>query len=387
MKDIVILGCTGSIGDSTFKVLEALPDDFRVLGLSGGAQVEKLVQRAREWNPQYVCIADAREVDALRRELPGVRIVAGMAGLVELATLAGAEIVVNGLVGAVGLEPTLRALEAGRVVGLANKEPLVMAGGLLLDQARISGGEILPLDSEPNALWQCLEGEERGAIARLILTASGGPFYGQTRAQMGAITPVMALNHPTWKMGPKITIDSSTLMNKGFEVIEASWLFDVDIEEIDVVIHRQSIVHSMVEFVDGSILAHLGKTDMVLPIQYALTHPRRRTTPLEKLDLVEAGTLSFAAPDVDNFPCLDLCYRAGRQGGAAPAALNAANEVAVHAFLEGEIGFLDIGEVNEQALEDLEHIEMNSLDAVLEVDRRTRRRARERIAARVAATV
>ena len=387
MKNIVVLGCTGSIGDSVFKVLQALPGEFRVLGASGGAQVEKLAERARHWGAEFICVAANDQVERLQAILPETTIWAGAEGLVELATLPQADIVLNGLVGAVGLEPTLRALEAGKVVGMANKEPLVMAGDLLLQRAACGGGEILPLDSEPNALWQCLKGEAAQDVERLILTASGGPFFGQTRVQMEAITPQQALDHPTWTMGPKITVDSATLMNKGFEVIEASCLFGVGIEQIDVVIHRQSIVHSMVEFTDGSIVAHLGKTDMALPIQYALTHPRRQPSPLGRLDLVKAGTLTFDAPDTDHFPCLPLCYQVGRQGGCAPAVLNAANEVAVAAFLQGKIGFLDIAAINEKALEVFDEVELDSLQAVLEVDRAARRRAVEQVALRAGINV
>ena len=356
------------------------------MGVSGGTQIDKLVQRAKHWDAKYVCVGSGEQVKGLKDALPNATLLAGNEGLVELATLPQADIILNGLVGAVGLEPTLRSLEAGKVVGMANKEPLVMAGTLLLKAARAGGGEILPLDSEPNAMWQCMKGEEERDIARLILTASGGPFFGQTKAQMESITPQQALNHPTWTMGPKITIDSATLMNKGFEVIEASCLFGVPIEQIDVVIHRQSIVHSMVEFVDGSILAHLGKTDMVLPIQYALTHPRRQPALLEKLDLVRAGTLTFDAPNGEHFPCLPLCYEAGRRGGCAPAVLNATNEVAVEAFLQGNIRFLDIAAINQESLVDYDEVELDSLPAVLEVDHMARRRAREQVLARAAVT-
>ena len=387
MKNIVILGCTGSIGDTTFKVLEKLSGDYRVIGLSGGERADKLVARARKWRPERVCVAAADQVDFLRRELPGVEVVAGASGLVELASLAAADVVLNALVGAVGLEPTLAAVQAGKVVAMANKEPLVMAGGLILDQARACGATILPLDSEPNALWQCLKGESARELRRLILTASGGPFFGLTREQMREITPAQALDHPTWKMGPKITVDSATLMNKGFEVIEAAWLFDVGIDQVDVVIHRESIVHSMVEFVDAAILAHLGKTDMILPIQYALTHPQRRPAALESLDLPGLRQLSFAEPDRENFPCLDLCYQAGRQGGTAPAALNAANEVAVGQFLDGNIGFLDIAAINAHVLEACNPVPADSLEAVREADGWARTRAGEWVKKRAAVQV
>lgn len=382
MPNIAILGCTGSIGDSTFRVLEGLGETYQVAGLSGGQNATKLLERAQTWKPQVVCLREVESAGALREELPGTRVVAGEEGLLELATMPEADIVINGLVGGVGLRPTLAALEAGKVVAMANKEPLIMAGGLILETARKFGGTLLPLDSEPNALWQCLKGEEERDIDRLIITASGGPFFGSKKEQMRAITPAQALDHPTWKMGPKITVDSATLMNKGFEVIEAGWLFDVGIERIEVVIHRESVVHSMVEFVDGAILAHLGKTDMLLPIQYALTHPRRRPSPLGRLDLAEVGQLSFAAPDRVNFPCLELCYRAAREGGTGPAVLNAANEVGVEAFLAGRVGFLEIGEINEFVLEKVGFTAADSLEAVLEADARGRRLARERVESR-----
>jgi len=375
VKNVVVLGCTGSIGDTTFRVLEGLGEEYRVVGLSGGGQVDKLVARARVWRPDRVCIGAADQVEEVRRELPGTKVAVGGEGLVELAAMEGADVVVNGLVGAVGLKPTLAALETGKIVAMANKEPLVMAGGLILEAARTGGGTLLPLDSEPNALWQCLKGEQTQHLQRLILTASGGPFFGRTLEEMRDITPAQALEHPTWRMGPKITVDSATLMNKGFEVIEATWLFSVEIDQVDVVIHRESVVHSMVEFVDGSILAHLGKTDMLLPIQYALTHPQRRPSPLGKLDLEQVGKLSFAAPDQANFPCLELCYQAGKRSGIAPAVLNAADEVAVGAFLQGKIGFLDIAAVSQHVLERCEDGPADCLGGVLEADTWARERA------------
>ena len=368
MKNIVVLGCTGSIGDTTFKVLEGLQGEYRVVGLSGGRRIDKLVQRAREWQAGYVCVGEEEGLAEVQRALPGVTVLAGEQGLVELAGLGEADLVLNGLVGGVGLPPTLAGVEAGKVVAMANKEPLVMAGGWILERARACGGAILPLDSEPSALWQCLRGESTRHLRRLILTASGGPFRGQTRTQLRQVTPAQALNHPTWKMGPKITVDSATLMNKGFEVIEAGWLFEVGIEQIEVVIHQESVVHSIAEFIDGSMLAHLGRTDMALPIQYALTYPERRPSPLAPLDLVELGRLSFARPDRENFPCLELGYQAGRTGGTAPAVLSAANEEAVAGFLRGEIGFLEIAAINQQVLEACQPVPVDSLKAVIEAD-------------------
>ena len=376
-KKVVLLGCTGSIGDTCFKVLENLGEGYEVLGLSGGTRVDKLIERVGRWQPRKICVLDEAARNEVRSARPGTEVLCGEEGLCELAAMPDADIVLNGLVGAVGLAPTLAALAEGKTVGMANKEPLVMAGGLVLQQAQLGGGTLLPLDSEPNAVWQCLKGEDPKALRRIILTASGGPFFGFRREQMREISPEQALNHPTWKMGSKITVDSATLMNKGFEVIEAKWLFDVEIDQVDVVVHRQSVVHSLVEFIDGSVLAHMGKTDMFLPIQYALTHPERYEVPIQSLDLETLGQVSFDAPDRENFPALDLCYQAGQIGGTAPAALNAANEVAVAAFLAGEIGFLDIAALNSQVLESCEGEAAVSIDVVLDQDRCARRLARE----------
>jgi len=376
-KKVGLLGCTGAIGDTCFKVLENLGEGYEVLGLSGGTRVDKLSERVGRWQPRKICVLDEAARNEVRSARTGTEVLCGEEGLCELAAMPDADIVLNGLVGAVGLAPTLAALAEGKTVGMANKEPLVMAGGLVLQQAQLGGGTLLPLDSEPNAVWQCLKGEDPKALRRIILTASGGPFFGFRREQMREISPEQALNHPTWKMGSKITVDSATLMNKGFEVIEAKWLFDVEIDQVDVVVHRQSVVHSLVEFIDGSVLAHMGKTDMFLPIQYALTHPERYEVPIQSLDLETLGQVSFDAPDRENFPALDLCYQAGQIGGTAPAALNAANEVAVAAFLAGEIGFLDIAALNSQVLESCEGEAAVSIDVVLDQDRCARRLARE----------
>ena len=273
-KKIVVLGCTGSIGDTCFKVLENLGDGYEVVGLGGGTKVEKLIECARRWQPQKICVLDAKARKQVQSAVSRVEVVCGEEGLCELATMPEADLVLNGLVGAVGLAPTLAALAQGKTVAMANKEPLVMAGGLILQQAERGGGTVLPLDSEPNAIWQCLKGENRKSLKRIILTASGGPFFGRSREQMRDITPEQAIAHPTWKMGPKISVDSATLMNKGFEVIEAAWLFGVAVDQVDVVVHRQSVVHAIVEFADGSLLAHMGKTDMMLPIPIRADPPR-----------------------------------------------------------------------------------------------------------------
>lgn len=383
-RRVALLGSTGSIGTTTLGVLEELrrqdgDDAWRVTALAAGRRVETLVEQARRWQPDVLCVADAEAAERVRAALPGIEVLTGDAGLISIAADAGADIVVNGLVGALGLSPTLASLAAGKSVAMANKEPLVMAGGILLAAARAGGGEILPVDSEPSAMWQCLRGERAEDVQRLLLTASGGAFRDRPRHQLARVTPAEALDHPTWTMGPKITVDSATLMNKGFEVIEASWLFGVDVDHVDVVIHRESIVHSMVEFTDGSILAHLGRTDMSLPIQYALTQPARQPGSLTALDLTTVGALHFEAPDLDEVPGLSLCYAAGRAGGTAPTALNAANEVAVAAFLEGRLGFLAMHEVNRAVCESWQSEPATEVGAVLDADRRARELAEDQV--------
>lgn len=379
-RGIVILGCTGSIGETTFSVLEGLEGqadhDIRVVGLSAGTRVEGLIKHARRWRPEVVCVAESAAVERVKAELPECEVLCGESGLHELVLRDGVEVVVNGLVGAVGLMPTLAALDAGRDVAMANKEPLVIAGGLVLERARQGGARLLPVDSEPSAMWQCLRGERIEDVSRLILTASGGAFRGRERRELKQVTPEQALHHPTWSMGPKITIDSATLMNKGFEVIEAAWLFSVHVDAVDVVLHRESIVHAMVEFIDGAMLAHMGRTDMALPIQYALTEPGRMPGPLAPLNLAEVGCLHFEAPDLAEFPGLALCYQAGRAGGTVPAALSAANEEAVAAFLAGEIGFLDIHQINERVVADHSRQEADDLDLIMAADAWARQQAR-----------
>jgi 1-deoxy-D-xylulose-5-phosphate reductoisomerase len=385
-RRIVILGATGSIGDSTFKVIEALEGEYEVVGLAVGHRLDKAVALARRWGVKILSIADEVDIPTVRKLLPGIKIVAGAQGLLQVASLPECDLVLNALVGAVGLEPTLAAIDAGKQVAMANKEPLVMAGGLILERARKAGVDILPLDSEPNAMWQCLRGEDKGQVKRLILTASGGAFRDMDPNDMASVTPEQALHHPTWDMGAKITVDSATLMNKGFEVIEAAWLFGVPPTQVDVVIHRQSVVHSLVEYVDGSILAHLGKTDMVLPIQYALTFPQRKKAPLEGLDLAALGRLDFAAPDLERYPALELCYLAADLGGGVPAALNAANEEAVAAFLAGRIGFLDIVALNQSVVEaSRELVDASTVEAVLEADAHGRGLAHDWVAGRQSA--
>lgn len=382
MKRLAILGSTGSIGVSTLDVVSAMSGSFEVVALAAGANVERLAEQVRAHRPRCVSVRDAAAAAALR-ELVGnsCRIVHGPDGALEVAALDGIDLVVSALVGARGLRPTYAAIERGRDIALANKEALVVAGRHMTRRAAETGAALLPVDSEHNALHQCLRGERESDVRRLWLTASGGPFRGFSRERLAAADPEAALRHPTWKMGPKITIDSATLMNKGLEVIEASWLFGVDAQRIRVVVHPTSVVHSMVEFVDGSFKAQLGLTDMRHPIQYALTYPERRPTALPEFDPVAAGPLVFERPDTDLFPCLALAFRALEAGGAAPAVLNAANEVAVEAFLAGRLGFLGIPVVIERALDAHGGSAAEGLEELIEADT-TARQTAERLVER-----
>jgi 1-deoxy-D-xylulose-5-phosphate reductoisomerase len=377
-KEVAILGSTGSIGCNTLRVIESFGDEFGVAALGAGSNIALLAEQVERFRPRVVSVADEAGAEQLLAELhlrrvgSLPRIGIGLEGLVEVATCDGAEIVVGAVVGALGLLPTYRALELGRRVALANKETLVVAGELMTAVAARSGAELLPVDSEHNALHQCLRGEKREEVKRIVLTASGGPFRNSTREEIERATPAEALRHPTWRMGAKITIDSATMMNKGLEVIEAHWLFDCEADEIDVIIHPQSVVHSMVELVDGSIIAQLGVTDMRHAIQYALTYPDRRPSVLPSLDLTALSRLEFFAPDHERFPCLRLAYDALRRGGTMPAVLNAANEVAVAAFLEELISFGEIARLIAGACAD--HLQQQAqaavdLETVLAADR------------------
>jgi 1-deoxy-D-xylulose-5-phosphate reductoisomerase len=381
VKRLSILGSTGSIGRSTLDVVARNGGAFRVVALAAGRNVDLLEEQARALSPSLVATADAESAAELRRRLgASVTVVHGAEGLVKAATHPDADLVVSALVGALGLPPTLAAVDAGRVVALANKEALVVGGAFLTARARETGARLLPVDSEHNALHQCLRGESASEVRRIWLTASGGPFRTRSREALAAATATDALRHPTWTMGRKITIDSATLMNKGLEVIEARWLFDLEPERIRVVIHPKSIVHSMVEFVDGSFKAQLGITDMRHPIQYALTWPERWPTSLPPFDPVRSGPLEFEEPDPERFPCLPLAYEALRHGGAAPAVVNAANEVAVQAFLDGAIGFLDIPAVLRRVLDRHANDPASSLEEVLAADSRARETAARALA-------
>ncbi len=377
MKRVTILGATGSIGLRTLDLVSSFPDDFTVAGLAArGSNVELVADLCRKYAPRAVALLDTDARDRLARLLPAPRpdLLAGVEGLVALAGQVDADVVVSALVGGVGLLPTMAAIEAGRTMALANKETLVMAGRLMTAAARARGVALLPVDSEHSAVFQCLVGHNRGDVHRILLTASGGPFREWPAEKFEDITVEDALKHPTWKMGAKITIDSATLMNKGLEIIEARWLFDVAPDQVQVVVHPQSIVHSMVEYVDGCVLAQLGVADMGIPILYALTYPERRPTPAPRLDLPRVGALTFFEPDPVKFPCLRLARAALEAGGAAPIALNAANELANAAFLDRRIRFVDIPHLIERAVETDGSGAVTSIEDCIEVDARTRRR-------------
>lgn len=349
MKRVAVLGSTGSIGRSALQVLENLAPEFVVFAISGKDELDLLSEQAGKHKPALVSIGDESLKGELARRVPGrTEVLSGGEALTEIASCSDVDIVVNGLVGSVGFRPTLAALRAGKRVALANKEPLVSYGSILTAEARRSGAEILPIDSEHSAIHQAMGKSPGDEVSRIILTASGGPFL--NAASLDSITPKEALAHPTWEMGEKVTVDSATLMNKGLEVIEARWLFNIDPSKIEVVIHPQSIVHSIVEFVDGSCIAQLSTPDMKLPIQYAITYPRRMESLTNKLDLAEVAKLEFFRPDFSRFPCLDLAYDAIRKGGTMPAVLSASDEIAVAAFLKGEIGFTQIPQVLQEVL-------------------------------------
>jgi len=379
-RKLAILGCTGSIGTTTLGLVDRFRDRFSVTSLAGGRNIDRLAEQVRGFEPSIVATADEQGAERLRALVPDFAgdIVAGPEGLVRVAT-ADADLLISALVGALGLRPTLSAIEAGTDVALANKEVLVVAGELMKRSADAAGVRVYPLDSEHNAIFQAMHGQNRDEVKRIILTASGGPFLHTSREELESVTLQQALQHPTWKMGDKITIDSSTLMNKGLEVIEAFWFFDVPLDDIDVVIHPQSIVHSMVEYIDGSVIAQLGIPDMAVPISYILGYPERLPlSHLPSLDLVQAGKLEFHAPDTDRFPCLRLAYDALRARGTASAVLNGANEVAVASFLEGKISYLDIPRILEGVLEEHPAVDRPDLSQLLDADRWSRQRATEK---------
>ena len=374
VKCVTILGSTGSIGRQSLDIISRLPE-VKVAALTAGTSVQRMAEQCREFRPEMAVMATeaaAKELSAEIRDLP-IRVEWGETGLLEAASLPAADCVITAVVGMVGLKPTLAAIRAGKRIGLANKETLVCAGELVMAEAEKYHAEIIPVDSEHSAIFQCLMGcGDRKEIKRLILTCSGGPFFGRSREELKTVTPADALKHPNWKMGAKITIDCATLMNKGLEVIEAMRLYRMPLEQVDVVIHRQSVVHSMVEFTDGTVMAQLGTPDMRLPIQLALTYPQRIPSPVEPLDLLTCGPLTFCKPDMENFPCLALAYECAKKGGTACPAMNGANEEAVAMFLRNEIGFYDIYRLVSQAVEAVPFLKNPTLEEILEADRQAR---------------
>ena len=383
MKRIAILGSTGSIGRSTLSVAEAYPDRFQIVALAAGGNIESALEQAQRWHPRVISMASESDADTLRSRLKKeglseIEVVHGAAGTVRVATHSEVDFVVSAIVGVAGLEATYEAVRAGKILGLANKECLVAAGELITAEARRQGKPLLPIDSEHNAVHQCLRGGRMDEVERIWLTASGGPFLNLPHSEFASITVEQALNHPTWKMGRRITIDSATLMNKGFEVIEACRLFHMPPEKVQVIVHPQSTIHSMVEFVDGSILAQFSVTDMRLPILYALTYPERIQSDM-RFAVSDLRHLDFAPPDLKKFPCLRLAYEAAEAGGAKTVALNAADEVAVAAFLEGSIRFDEIPRIIEDVLAETSSGKLESIAKVLEADAEARRLAENRV--------
>ena len=374
VKCVTILGSTGSIGRQSLDIISRLPE-VKVAALTAGTSVQRMAEQCREFRPELAVMATeaaAKELSAEIRDLP-IRVEWGETGLLEAASLPAADCVITAVVGMVGLKPTLAAIRAGKRIGLANKETLVCAGELVMAEAEKYHAEIIPVDSEHSAIFQCLMGTgDRKEIKRLILTCSGGPFFGKDKEELKTVTQADALKHPNWKMGAKITIDCATLMNKGLEVIEAMRLYRMPLEQVDVVIHRQSVVHSMVEFTDGAVMAQLGTPDMRLPIQLALTYPQRIPSPVEPLNLLTCGPLTFCKPDMENFPCLALAYECAKKGGTACPAMNGANEEAVAMFLRNEIGFYDLYHLVSQAVEAVPFLKNPTLEEILEADRQAR---------------
>lgn len=375
MKAISLLGSTGSIGVNVLEVVRQYPDRYKIVGLAAGTNVELLAQQVLEFEPEIISVLDEERAQSLKSLLPGKyhgRIYHGVRGNELVAAIDDAEITMSSIVGAAGLLPTLAAIRAGKDIGLANKETLVMAGKIVMDQVAEHGVRLFPVDSEHSAIFQALEAGRKDDLHKIILTASGGPFRGRTLDQLKEVTPEQALDHPNWSMGRKISIDSATLMNKGLEVIEARWLFDVSTEAIDVVVHPQSIVHSLVEYKDGSVIAQLGIPDMRIPIAYALSYPERMDLGLKPLHLSQCGQLDFLEPDYSCFPALQLAFDAIRAGGTLPAVLNSANEVAVDAFLNGKIQFLQIAETVAKTMDIVQGGDENSLEDIVEADAKAR---------------
>ena len=375
MKRITILGSTGSIGTQTLDVVRKNKDKFQVVAISANSSIDLLLEQIMEFSPKYVAVYNKESALKLKEMIPeniNIEVLSGMDGLGKICQLEEVNVVLTAVVGMIGLVPTMAAIKAKKTIALANKETLVTAGELVMSEAKKNNVEILPVDSEHSAIFQCLNGERKQDIEKIILTASGGPFRGKKREELVNVTKNEALKHPNWDMGRKISIDSSTLMNKGLEVIEAKWLFDVDVEDIEVVVHPQSIIHSMVSFRDSSVISQMGCPDMRLPIEYALTYPERLKTDFERLDLAKVATLTFEKPDMETFPCLALAFKVLKLGGTYPAALNSANEFLVNEFLNDKIGFYDIPYYIERTLEQHKNRINPTIEDILEVDKETR---------------
>lgn len=375
MKSLSIIGSTGSIGVNTLKVVSHLEGQFRVIALAAHSNLEKILPQIDQFHPKCVALYDSAKAAELRKLRPGLEVLEGMEGICAVAAHPDVDLTVSAMTGTLGLLPTLSAIDAGKTVALANKEALVSGGSLVMDLAKKRGVKILPVDSEHAAIFQCLEGESRDNIRRLVLTSSGGPFRQLSREQLEHVTLEDALKHPTWTMGPKVTIDSSTLMNKGLEVIEAYWLFGVSIDQIDVVVHPQSIIHSLVEYIDGSMIAQMSEPTMIIPIQYALTYPDRKKGMLPPYDFLKNSQLTFSSPDYEKFKCLKIAFDAIRQGGSYPCYMNAANEVLVGRFLKKEIRWTEIGDLLEKLMSEHKAQKIVDVEQILEIDAAARRDA------------
>lgn len=374
-RKLVLLGSTGSIGENVLRVVEQFPEQFKIIGLACGENVDLLAQQAINWRPQVLAVKDEQLIKDLRNQLPlnySPEILVGEHGFMQMASLSEAEMVVSAQVGAVGLAPTISAIESGKIVALANKESLVLSGPILREKCAQSNACILPIDSEHNALFQSLIGHNKDEVTTLVLTASGGPLWGKGKSFLDQVTPEQALNHPNWSMGAKISIDSATLMNKGLEVIEAYYLFGVELNQIQVLVHPESIVHALVKFCDGSNFVHMGIPDMRIPIGYCLSYPKRLPQQLPALDLVKIGKLSFYEPDHELFPCLNLARQALASGKSSPIVLNAANEVAVRLFLDRKIGFQEIYKLNQKSLDLHKPRDISSVKEILDIDKKAR---------------
>jgi len=378
MKTISILGSTGSIGTQTLEIAMQHPKEFKIIGLTANSNIELLKKQIKEFRPLAVAVMDREKADILI-DRTRIEVYSGIDGIIKIAKLDEADTVVNSLVGSIGIQPTYEAIKAGKDIALANKETLVAAGEIIMNEVKKNNVSLMPIDSEHSAIFQCLNGEDINYVKKVTITCSGGPFKNFTKEQFASVTKKDALNHPTWNMGAKITIDSATLMNKGFEVIEAHWLYGIEYDKIKVVIHPQSIIHSLVEFKDNSVMAQLGIPDMKLPIQYALSWPKRFANNSKPLNLAEAKVLEFKEPDFDTFPCLEYAYEAGGIGGTLPAVMNAANEIAVWAFLNDKIRFLDIPKIIKNEMDSYKPIKKPSLKEILEIDGKIKKELKEAI--------